>query len=329
MNQMCVKINMTTNEFKKTNSQCDSSIDASCGSDQSQKSSNGKKVGEGMKQAQATQEHISGYVKSLIVSSIAPYVKVSDIDLGNHMQVFYAASQGINDKQLIAAADMAYDVINKKLTAAIKTHMNYIETSYANKNCYYKESDKGKDCLGDLKFNNPTIYLRSMQESHSDSARMISPADKTLAYKFFMIRAVIGDYARKLEPDWVVTFKENGDKSYTSHDVLDTFEYVNAKSEKMTGHNGVKVNRVAGDILKADKVEIDRVVHNVFDEFITDCNKLKVTSSLHHQVTVCQNVNEMGDPDYFLELLTCLEIFNLATTAGFCKELDYEDDFEL
>jgi hypothetical protein len=322
---MCVKINMPTNEFKKTNSQCDPSIEDSCGTDHFQKSSNDKKVGEGMKQAQATQEHISGYVKSLIVSSIAPYVKVSQINLGDHMQVFYAASQGINDKQLIAAADMAYDVINKKLTAAIKTHMNHMETSYANKNCYYKE----KDCLGDLKFNNPTIYLRSMQESHSDSARMISPADKTLAYKFFMIRAVIGDYARKLEPDWVVTFKEDGDKSYSSHDVLDTFEYVNAKSAKITGHNGLKINKEAGNILKADKAEVDRVVHNVFDEFITDCNKLKVTSSLHHQVTVCQNVNEMGDPDYFLELLTCLEIFNLATTAGFCKELAYEEDFDL
>jgi len=278
-----------------------------------------------MKQAQATQEHISGYVKSLIVSSIAPYVKVSEINLGDHMQVFYAASQGINDRQLIAAAYRAYDVINKKLTAAIKTHMNHMETSYANKNCYYKE----KDCLGDLKFNNPTIYLRSMQESHSDAARMISPADKTLSYTFFMIRAVIGDYARKLEPDWVVTFKDDGDKSYTTHDVLDTFEYVNAKSAKITGHNGLKVNKEAGDILKADKAEVDRVVHNVFDEFITDCNKLKVTSSLHHQVTVCQSVNEIGDPDYFLELLTCLEIFNLATTAGFCKELTYEEHFDL
>jgi hypothetical protein len=321
---MCVKMNMENNQFNTNNAQCDSSIDASCGSDQSEKFD--KKTGAGMKQAQATQEHITGYVNSLIVSSVAPYIKVSEVNLGNHMQVFYAAAQGINDKQLIAAADMAYDVIDKKLTASIKTHMNYIETSFANKRCYYKDNE-GK-CLGDLKFNNPSIYLKSLQESHSDSARMISPSDKTLSYKFFMIRAVIGEYARSLEPDWVVTFKENSDKSYTGNDVLDSFEYISAKSEKMTGHNGLKINREAGKILKTDKLEVDKIVHNVFDEFITDCNKLKITTSLHHQVTVCQNVNEVGDPDYFLELLTCLEIFNLATTAGFCKELEYEESFD-
>jgi hypothetical protein len=316
---------MENNQFNTNNGQCDSSIDASCGSDQSEKFD--KKTGAGMKQAQATQEHITGYVKSLIVNSIAPYVKVSEVDLGNHMQVFYAASQGINDKQLISAAKMAYDTIGKKLTASIKTHMNYIETSFANKNCYYFDKDAESKCLGDLKFNNPSIFLKALQESHSDTARMISPADKTLAYKFFMIRAVIGDYARKLEPDWVVTFKEDSSKSYTPHDVLDSFEYISPKSEKMTGHNGVKVNQASAKILTKDKLEVDKIVHNVFDEFIADCNKLKITTSLHHQVTVCQNVNEVGDPDYFLELLTCLEIFNLATTAGFCKELEYEEDF--
>ena len=115
-----------------------------------------------MKQAQATQEHITGYVKSLIVNSIAPYVKVSEVDLGNHMQVFYAASQGINDKQLISAAKMAYDTIGKKLTASIKTHMNYIETSFANKNCYYVDKDAESKCLGDLKFNNPSIFLKAL-----------------------------------------------------------------------------------------------------------------------------------------------------------------------
>lgn len=318
-------MNIENNQFNTNNDQCHSqSIDGVCVLDQSQKFY--EKTGADMEEAEAAQEHITSYVKALIVNSIAPYIKVSEVNLANHMQVFHAASQGINDKQLISAAKMAYDTIDKKLTASVKTHMNYIESSFANKGCYYQDSEH--QCIGDLKFNNPTIYLKALQESHSDKSRMISPADKTLAYKFFMIRAVIGEeYARKLEPDWVVTFKKHSTKPYKAHDVLDSFNYMNAKSSEMTGHNGNKINKEAAHILIRDRLEVDQIVHNVFDEFIADCNKLKVTTKLHHQVTVCQNVNEVGDPDYFLELLTCLEIFNLATTAGFCKELEYEEDF--
>ena len=74
----------------------------------------------------------------------------------------------------------------------------------------YKNEDN--KCLGDLKFVNPSLYLKSLNDSHSDAARMITPADKTLGYKFFMIRAVNGPMARSLEPDWVVTFKEGSSK---------------------------------------------------------------------------------------------------------------------
>lgn len=286
-----------------------------------------QKTASGIKASEETQEQINSYVTSLITTAAAPYTKVSDMDLGNKLQVFHAASQGIQDKQLVSAADLAYKTINSKLTASIQTHMNHAETHFSNKQCYYKDEDS--KCLGDLKFVNPSLYLKSLNDSHSDAARMITPADKTLGYKFFMIRAVIKSMARSLEPDWVVTFKEGSSKSYDSHNVLDSFNYIDKTKNEIKGHNGVKINRDAGDILKADKAEVEKIIQNVFDEFLSDCNQLKVTTKMHHQVTVCQNINKVGDPDYFLELLTCLEIFNLATTTGFCKELEYEDDFDL
>jgi hypothetical protein len=317
-------MNTEDNQFYQQNGQCDSNA-GTCGPD-GQTLNDQQKTGAGMNQAKETQEQINKYVNSLITTAFAPYVKVSDMDLGNQMQVFMAASQGIQDKQLVSAADIAYKTINNKLTASMKIHMNHAETSFANKQCYYRGEDK--ECLGDLKFINPSLYLKSLDGSHSDIGRMITPADKTLAYKFFMIRAVIGDMARTLEPDWVVTFKEGSSAGYKGNDVLDTFEYIDKNQNRIFGHNGVKINKDAAKILKADKVEVDMIVHNVFDEFISDCNQLKATTKLHHQVTVCQNINEITDPDYFLDLLTCLEIFNLATTAGFCRELVYEEEFE-
>ena len=241
------------------------------------------------------------------------------------MQVFIAASQGIHDKQLIAAAKMAYDVIHLKFDAVVKTHINLMETSFANQACYYKEGDK---CLGDLSFVNPSIYLRSMDPSHSDSGRMITPADKNLAYKFFMIRGVVGAFARKLEPDWVVTFKQTSMKTYGNNDVLGAFKYINAQSAEIKGHSGGAPNQVAIQILKADKSEVEKLVYNVFEEFTADCNKLKETTTLHHQVTVCQNRIDIGNPDYFLELLTCLEMFNLVTQGSYCKELVYAEEFD-
>ena len=239
------------------------------------------------------------------------------------MQVFVAASLGIRDKQVVSSSDLAFRTIKDKLDAAIKTHLNHVESSHTNKQCYYKDPEKG--CLGDLKFINPSIFLKSLDPSHADVGRMITPTDRLLAYKFFMFREAIEDFARKLEPDWVVTFREGSDKKYTRHNVLDTFKYFDSNKNAILGHKGGKVNADAWNILKAEIKEVEQIIKGVFEEYSNDCNTLKTTTDMSHQVTVCQNLNEVTDPDYFLNLLTCLETFNLATTAGFCKDTEYED----
>jgi hypothetical protein len=291
--------------------------------DQSQKKFSGSDVG-----VEATQAHIKNYVTGLIISTTAPYMRVPDLDLGNSLQVFIAASQGLQDKQTVNSAKISYDVINSKLTALIKIHMNQAENSFTNKLCHFKDPNTSS-CLGDLRYINPKIYLKSTDTSHTDSGRPISPSDKTLSYKFFMVRDIVGDHARKLEPDWIVTFSEKKSVMYDKHDLLDSFEYVDSKSGPIKGHNGKRFNQEAVKILKASKSEVIKAIENTFEEYIYDCNQLKETTELHHQVNVCQGKSDTWDPDYFLELLTCLEIFNLATTVGYCKDLKYDDDIHL
>jgi hypothetical protein len=270
-----------------------------------------------------TQSQINKYVTSLITTAVGPHFKVSEMDLGNQMQVFVAASLGIRDKQIVSAADLAFKTIRDKLDATIKTHLNHVEASYTNKHCYYKDTEN--KCLGDLKFENPTIFLKSLDPSHADVGRMITPTDRLLAYKFFMFRETIKEFARKLEPDWVVTFSEDKSTIYTRHDVLNSFLYIDNEKTKFKGHTGNKVNIKAWKILSSEIKEVENIIKSVFEEYSSDCNQLKTTTDMGHQITVCQNLNEVTDPDYFLNLLTCLETFNLATTAGFCKDTEYED----
>ena len=221
------------------------------------------------------------------------------------------------DKSELYAAELAYKIIRTKLTASIKTHMKHAEFNFANKHCYYKNTEN--ECLGDLKFINPNLYLTRF-DSDDDFGRMITPTDKTLAYEFFTIRLVIGDMARTLEPDWVVTFKMGGKKGYTGHDVLDTFEYVDSNQNAIFGHKGKKVNKEAWDILKSEIKEVEQIIKGVFEEYSDDCNKLKATTNPNHQATICTNIyKEETDPDYFLNLLTCLETFNIAAAPGFCQ----------
>ena len=227
-----------------------------------------------------------------------------------------AISDAANKSELYAA-ELAYKIIRTKLTASIKTHMKHAESSFANIECYYKNTEN--ECLGDLKFINPHLYLTRL-DSDDDFGIMITPADRLLAYKFFMFREAIQDFARKLEPDWVVTFKEGSSAPYTRHDVLDSFKYVDSNQNAILGHKGNKVNKEAWDILKSEIKEVEQIIKGVFEEYSDDCNKLKVITNPHHQATICTNIyKEETDPNYFLNLLTCLETFNIAAAPGFCQ----------
>ena len=114
-----------------------------------------------------------------------------------------------------------------------------------------------------------------------------------------------------------MTFQEGSDRKYTTHNVLDTFKYVDSNKNAILGHKG---NKEACDILKSEIKEVEQIIKGVFEEYSDDCNKLKATTNPHHQATICTNIyKEETYPDYFLNLLTCLEIFNIAAAPGFCQ----------
>lgn len=217
-------------------------------------------------------------------------------------------------KELLNKADIAYKTIAPKMMGSIKTHLNHRAADY---------NDKVTNDLGLLKFVKPTLYLKHI--SNKDSvAQMISPSDDALAYSFLMFRAISGINARKLEPSFQVSFQKNAEKSYDANDILDSFLYKKNNLEVLGHNTDGSPNSDALNILKNDKAEVADIVKNVFKKYIYACNNLKNSEEIY-QVTVCNSYTDYSSPDYFTDMLTCLEIFNIAALPEFCKEKpDYQ-----
>lgn len=240
-----------------------------------------------------------------------PFKKVSATNLDSVSEMMEVASKGIESKELLNKADIAYKIIAPKMMGSIKTHLNHRAADY---------NDKVPNDLGLLKFIKPTLYLKYMSRTNEGSVpQMISPSDDALAYSFLMFRAISGANARKLEPSFQVSFHRDAEKSYDANDILDTFLY-KKKNLEILGHNADgSANQDALNILKNDKTEVADIVKNVFKKYIYACNDLKNAEEIY-QVTVCNSYTDYSSPDYFTDMLTCLEIFNLAALPEFCKE---------
>ncbi len=278
---------------------------------------------------QDSQESTAIKLQNAYAAGLTTYVKkakTSELDLSNEMEVSFHASKGVGEKQLMDQAMENYHTISKKLNGLVKTHLNQMDQSFIHKST---ES-------GDLKFVKPSFYLSKFDV---DSGEIIGPQAVTtgntnLAYSFLMFRQVSKSKAYDFQPDYILSFfNKKTAKSYTDHDVLDTFEYLK-DGLTIYGHTTTKtgskaVNKQAADILKADVTEVKDIIKNTFSEFAYACNILRETSD-YTQKTVCKSFSDVSSPDYFIELLTCLETFNLARNPALCQDMVYEDaHFEL
>lgn len=242
-------------------------------------------------------------------------------DYHDYVKEYESAMEIAKNSSSLFATKMVYESLIHKLMMSIKSHMNYTQYSFENKNCYYK--DEERECIGDLKFINPFVYLRNLVNGHDDLAKIITPADEALAYMFFMIRAIEGVNARDFQSDFIITFKEGSNHGYSAHDVLDTFSYLNEHQETIYGHIGNRVNKDAAKVLKADKAEVDKLIHNVLHEFSSECNQLKSVTNPSYQSAICERaISTPESPDYQFELFNCLEVFNLVQLDGFCPALN-------
>lgn len=262
---------------------------------------------------------------SALVSTKDYKTKTSELDLSNRAQVAMHAQIGIQDKLLLDEAVREYQALNVKLVGQIKTHLNHMNKKFVEKEFGVKA----------LSFQRPALYLSSLDEDASVKAEMsITTANDYLAYSFLMFRAVSGKDAYDFQPNFVVSFKKADitkkvtTNAYSFNDLLNTFKY-NSDGEQIeafvTKKDGKKApNPEAISILKEDKTEVEGIVKNIFGEYAHSCNLLKSTSDQNAKLA-CVSFSDAASPDHFLELHTCLEIFNLAKNEDLCGDIVYEE----
>ncbi len=263
------------------------------------------------------------YANSLVSLENCYDKKTSDIDLSDRAQVATHAQIGIQDKQLLDESVREYQGLNVKIIGQIKTHLNHMQKRFIEKEVN----------VGALSFLRPSLYLSSVVEEEIQGELSITTANDYLAYSFLMFRMVSGSKAYNFQPDYVVSFKKGSTDAYSNYDLINTFKYTQGGSSLeafvTTKDNKKAPNPEAWKILKEDKVEVEGILKNTFTEYAHACNLLKETNDQNARL-VCINFSDYSSPDYFLELHTCLEIFNLAKNLNLCLPVAYaEFDWDL
>ena len=71
--------------------------------------------------------NVKNQYASALVSTRDYKTKTSELDLSNRAQVAMHAQIGIQDKQLLDEAVREYQLLNVKLVAQVKTHLNHMQ----------------------------------------------------------------------------------------------------------------------------------------------------------------------------------------------------------
>jgi hypothetical protein len=172
------------------------------------------------------------------------------------------------------------------------------------------------------------MYLISLEDGEVKAEMPITTANDYLAYSFLMFREVSGSQAYDFQPNFIVSFKSRSKTAYSKPDLLNTFKY-NVNGEQIqafinTNKNTKAPNKEAVSILKEDKTEVEGILKNTFAEYAHSCNLLKSTTDQNARLA-CVSFSDAASPDHFLELHTCLEIFNLAKNDALCGEIVYAE----
>lgn len=299
----------TTNSSATTNS-AEGSVkmdaDNASGADASQAAENDK-----------SKEVLVRYMTDLAVRVDAvERKKISEINLYNIREVINQASQGIEDKQLINHATMAYSVISGMLFNLIQNHVRGIQDDLTHGRITYN----GK---GSISFKGTMLYLK-----HKDGGIkvMSSVNDPAFTYQFLMLRSINGKRAHTLEPNFKISFKIDAD-TYTGNEVLMKFNYIDQDGQDVSSHLGSKLNPKAAAILSADKEEVTKIARNVFERHKDECNILK-NALPAHQMIVCTGFSKASDSDAMIKFFSCLEAFQLAHDTSLCGAASFEEEFE-
>jgi len=232
------------------------------------------------------------------------------------------ASSALQEQMQESRVNNAFDLIRKKLNTNVKVHLQKMEVSFSQKLNLYE--DDNNNPIGTLKYHNREFYIKELDTDAN--VVPITPYDKALGYQFFMLRLITSSKQYpdvkpfEIQKNYVVLFDKMSTDSYTSHDVLQSFEYLDAKSNYISSHVGAKVSKEAFYLLKKDKEEFTKIIKTLFETYTIDCNVLKkVGEALKTQI--CANSFDVEDQDYFVQNVICHEIFTIASMDEFCPNL--------
>jgi hypothetical protein len=91
------------------------------------------------------------------------------------------------------------------------------------------------------------------------------------------------------------------------------------------------INNEVSEILKADIEGLKNIIKDVFTRHGTFCNTLKnIDPKYYKEATVksiCHSAYDIEDQDYFVQCITCQEVFTLASIDEFCPDMIREYEF--
>jgi hypothetical protein len=218
-----------------------------------------------------------------------------------------------------AEARYVLDVLSKKLLSNIQKHIQAMDLAFNQKQIFYPG-------LGNLEYVQKSIYVKNLAETDGDANfQSILPYDKAISYQFFMFRAITSDKKFELPAKHIITFDKTSDHMYSQLDVLQSFNYQDTNLNMIQSHTGPKVNKDAVMLLKEEKLELVKIIKDVFEDYQIQCNSLKhIDPTYKNQIVqqVCSTKYDSTDIDFFLNYATCREIFTLASLDEFCPDLD-------
>jgi hypothetical protein len=237
--------------------------------------------------------------------------QVSTTNLHNNLEVRAKASMTSSEKVEASRAVASYKALSTELKGQIQAHLNSLESKWNNK--------EGDNTNGYLHFLNSPVY--SYIKGQDNLEHISSSLDFTIPYEFFILRYVLKDSARNLEPNICIKTDTKTDQCYQKIDVYKMFEYYKGGSIKIFNQNH-KINEQVKQIFKDNADEFEAIIKNVYDYNIAECNGLK---DLPDRIIATTCFSEAGrGPEAPLQALLCFEIMHSVNNLGFCPDLSYD-----
>lgn len=244
-------------------------------------------------------------------------VKISALDLSDPAVVAKYRDQGAGDAIAGSRVKTSYERLFKELSASIKLHLNLME-----KTPVVQSKEDQQDIF--MKFVPPEIKFHASDTQNIQSTNIVS-TDPSLSFTFLMLREIEKSNAKALGNYTISINLGKVGNMYKQLDVVSTFDYIKNGEPlnvvKKDSQGKVAANQDVKLAFQAEVTEVTAIVKNVLNINFEECNVLKVATD-KFQTDACSTHISQAAPEFFLDFLTCNEIFNLVSVTQYCPDRD-------